>query len=118
MFKGDRLRAKRIAKGLTQKEVGDIVGVTKAAICFYEKGKRNPSLENIIDFIHIFGVTADYLLGTDTMIKTVTDDAYEVTTMTLEEVKFIEEIRKDKFVCDILFEDPKRGAELIRKKIG
>ena len=118
MFRGDRLKEKRLAKGLTQKDLGDIVGVTKAAICFYEKGKRNPSLENIIEFIQIFGVTSDYLLGADTLIKTVTDEAYEATPMSKEEVMFIEELRKDKFVCDILFEEPKRGAELVRKKIG
>lgn len=118
MFRGDRLKKIRLAKGLTQKELGAILGITKAAICFYERNKRTPSTENIIDFIQIFNVTADYLLGTDNRIKTVTDEAYEVIAMSEEEVKFIEELRKDKFVCDILFTDPKRGAELIKKKIG
>jgi len=118
MFKGDRLKAEKVAKGLTQKELGDIVGITKAAICYYEKSKRNPSLENIIDFIQIFGVTADYFLGTDTMINTVTDDSFKVTTMSKEEVLFIEELRKDKFVYNVLLEDARRKAELIKKKIG
>ena len=38
--------------------------------------------------------------------------------MTNEEVTFINELRKDKLVYEILFEDPKRGSELIKKKIG
>ena len=38
--------------------------------------------------------------------------------MTNEEIKFIEELKKDKMVYDILFSDPKRGADLIKKKIG
>ena len=36
----------------------------------------------------------------------------------MERYKFIEELKKDKMVYDILFEDPKRGADLIKKKIG
>ena len=38
--------------------------------------------------------------------------------MTNEEVRFIEELKKDKLVYNILFEDPKRGVDLIKKKIG
>ena len=118
MFRGDRLKDLRIKKGLTQKNIGDILGITKAAVCFYEKGKRNPSLENIIDLMQIFAVTSDYLLGTDKLIKTVTDKSYAATTMSIEEVMLIEELRKDKFVYDVLLEDAKRGADLIKKKIG
>ena len=118
MFRGDRLKEKRLAKGLTQEELGDILGITKAAICFYERGKRTPTVENIIDLMQVFAISADYILGTDEMIKTVTDESYEATAMSKEEVKFIEELRKDKFVYNVLLENPKRGAELVKKEIG
>jgi len=119
MFRGDRLKKLRIKKGLTQQELGDIVGVTKSAVCFYEKDKRNPSLENIIDFMHIFAVSADYLLGAEAQIKTVTDEEYyEVTTMSKEEVIFIEELKKNKDIYEILFDNPKRGAELVKNKLS
>lgn len=36
---GDKIRAARLAKGLTQQELGDLVGVNKSAIAKYEKGR-------------------------------------------------------------------------------
>ena len=42
----------------------------------------------------------------------------EYRTMTKEEVMFIDELRKDKLVYEILFEDPKRGSDLVKKRIG
>lgn len=119
MLRGNRLKTSRIKRGLTQEELGNMVGVSKSAICCYEKETRNPSLETIIDFMAILGVSADYLLGTDHIIKTVSsDEEYEYRTMTKEEVMFIDELRKDKLVYEILLDDPKRGSDLIKKHFG
>lgn len=118
MLRGSRLREARKKKGLTQSELGNIVGVGKSAICCYEKETRNPTLETIIEFMCALGVTADYLLGTDEIIKTEVDNSLEYRTMTKEEVQFIDELRKDKLVYEILFEDPKRGSDLVKKRIG
>ncbi len=119
MIRGNRLKNARIKKGLTQEELGNLVGVGKSAICCYEKETRNPTLETIIEFMSILGVTADYLLGTDKIIKTESNDEHiNYRTMTKEEVMFIDELRKDKLVYEILFEDPKRGSELVKKHFG
>ena len=113
MFNGTRLREVRKNKGLTQTQLGDLIGVGKSAICCYEKETRNPTLEAVIEMIHVFGVSADYLLGSDYLIKTKEMDEY--VQMTREEIIFIEEIKKNKMVYEILMQDPKRGAELIKK---
>lgn len=119
MIRGNRLKNARIKKGLTQEELGNLVGVGKSAICCYEKETRNPTLETIIEFMGILGVTADYLLGTDEIIKTETNNEHiKFRTMTKEEIMFIDELRKDKLVYEILFEDPKRGSELVKKHFG
>lgn len=68
--------------------------------------------------MHLFGVSADYLLGSDNLIKVVENDKERYASLTKEEVMFLEELKKDKFVYDILFDDPKRGADLIKNKIG
>ena len=47
MFKGDRLRALRKQKHLTQTELGEMLGLDKSTICCYEKETRQPPLENI-----------------------------------------------------------------------
>lgn len=118
MFNGSRLKTLRINKELSQQELADLIGASKSLISCYENNKRTPSLENIISFMQIFGVTSDYLLGTDNIIKTVENKKEKYKIVTNEELIFIEELRKNKMVYDILFDDPKRGAELIKKKIG
>lgn len=118
MFKGERLREIRIKKGLTQQELANMIGASKSLISCYESGKRTPSLENVISFMQIFGVSANYLLGADHLIKTVVNDKERYTAITNEELTFINEIKSNKLVYNILFEDPKRGADLIKKKLG
>jgi len=118
MFNGDRLKQLRIEKNLSQQNLADLIGASKSLISCYESGKRNPSLENIISFIQIFGVSSDYLLGADNLIKIVEKDDFKYEKITNEELRFIEELRNNKMVYDILFKDPKRGADLIKKKLG
>ena len=118
MINGKRLKELRKAKGLSQGELGDILGVSKSSICCYENGTRNPALETVIELVHLFGVSADYLLGADNLIKVVENDDVRYASLTKEEVLFLEELKKNKFVYDILIDDPKRGAELIKNKIG
>lgn len=118
MIVGSRLRDARIKARLTQEQLGSLIGVGKSAICCYEKETRNPSLESIIELIYVLGVGADYLLGTDRIIKTETLQHPRYYPMTKEEVQFIEELRKDKMVYQILLRDPKDGSNLIKKKIG
>ena len=38
--------------------------------------------------------------------------------MTKEEVTFINELKKNKMLYDILLQDPKRGIDLLKTKIG
>lgn len=118
MLIGNRLKEARKKAGLTQEELGNLIGVGKSSICSYEKETRNPTLDNIIELIYVLGVSADYLLGTDKIIKTDVLDNPKYRTMTKEEVAFIEILRKDKIVYEILFQDPKRGSDLIKQKLG
>lgn len=118
MFKGDRLKLLRKDKGLSQQSLANMVGVSKSLICCYESGKRTPSLENVIAFIQIFGVDADYLLGSDSLVKIVANDKVTYAPITKEEIAFINEIKKDKLVYNILFTEPNRGADLVIKKLG
>ena len=65
MVKGDRLKALRKEKGLTQSQLGELIGVKKSVICLYERELRNPTIESIVALCQIFNVNADYLIGND-----------------------------------------------------
>lgn len=43
----DKLKAKRIEKGLTQEQLGKAVGVSYRAIYQYESGRREPNLKTL-----------------------------------------------------------------------
>jgi transcriptional regulator with XRE-family HTH domain len=118
MIIGKRLREERIKTHLTQTELGDLVGVGKSAICCYEKETRNPTIETIIELMQVLGVSADYLLGADNLVKTVENKHTHYRAMTKEEVTFVDELRKDKIVYEMLFQDPKKGSDLVKKKFN
>lgn len=59
----ERLKQERITKGLTQTQVAQALGVTYNAICQYESGAREPSIDNLKKLCDFFDVTADYLIG-------------------------------------------------------
>jgi len=44
MSVGERIRAARKAKGVTQKQLSEILGTTQGTVNQWEKGKRNPKL--------------------------------------------------------------------------
>lgn len=60
---GSKLKELRIRSGLTQKQLGEQIGVTKSVISFYEHNDRTPSPDVLIKITSVFHVTSDYLLG-------------------------------------------------------
>lgn len=59
----NRLKLLREEKGLFQSDIAKILGVSVAAVGFYENEKRDMSPETIIKLAEYFGVSTDYLLG-------------------------------------------------------
>ena len=65
---GNKLKALRIEKNLTQKQIADRIGLAISAVSSYESGTRYPSYDVLVKLARIFHVSTDYLLGmTDTI---------------------------------------------------
>ncbi len=60
---GERLRALRQEKSLTQSQLGSHFNLAESTISLYESGKRSPDYEMLKKFALFFNVTTDYLLG-------------------------------------------------------
>jgi transcriptional regulator with XRE-family HTH domain len=58
-----RLRNLREERGLTQHQLGQLFGLTKTAISYYENGQRDMSNEMLHALADYFDVSVDYLLG-------------------------------------------------------
>lgn len=59
----ERLKEARNNKGLTQKELADILGIKRTTYTNYEQSISNPNLETLVRITDILGVSTDYLLG-------------------------------------------------------
>ena len=59
----NKLKELRTNAGMTQKQLGTQIGVTKSVISYYELQERMPSPAILIKLAAVFHVSADYLLG-------------------------------------------------------
>ena len=60
---GERLKMLRKKKGLSQKDVCDMLGLQLSSISMYESNKADMSDENKIILSKYFNVSLDYLMG-------------------------------------------------------
>lgn len=58
----NRIKELRIARSLTQEDLGKVLNVQKAAISKYEKGRAEPSVDILKRMARYFSVSSDYLL--------------------------------------------------------
>lgn len=62
-FFGEKLKAVRKSKNLTQLELSKRIEVSKGTVSAYEQGLSYPSLETLVKICGILDTSADYLLG-------------------------------------------------------
>lgn len=62
MNMADRIQALRKAKGMSQEQLADAVGVSRQAVSKWESEQASPDLDKVIIMSEIFDVTTDYIL--------------------------------------------------------
>ena len=65
----DRIKALRKKKGVTQTQLGEILGVGQKSISMIEKGMCNPTMSQLVALSDYFEVSTDYILKGDEKIK-------------------------------------------------
>lgn len=63
-----RLRILRQQYGLTQSELAKQLGVSTSTIGMYEQGRREPDHKTLLIICKLFGISTDYLLGSEKTI--------------------------------------------------
>ena len=58
-----RLRELRKEKGVSQVQLGELLGYGDTAISSYETGRNEPSYTDLIRICEVLDVSADYILG-------------------------------------------------------
>ncbi len=98
---GERLNKLRRNKGLTLKELGDILNLGESTLSMYENDKRSPDYETLKRIADFFDVSLDYLLGRkDTDIETIAahhegDEWTEAELADIEKFKEFVKMRRE-----------------------
>lgn len=111
-----RLKEIRKQAGLTQQQLGDMIGVTKVSVCCYEKGTRTPTLDTLVDLANVLNVEFTYLLGNDNYMVAEDDEAYGMN-LAKDEMNLIKILRTHRELYERLVSDPERVIKLIEQKI-
>ena len=68
---GERLKAARAAKHMSQQALADVIGKSLNTVGLYERGLRQPSLETLCLLADTLEVSCDYLLARTDVKKTI-----------------------------------------------
>ena len=60
---GERLKALRKSRKMTQEDVAKALGLSKSTVGMYEQGRREPPYELLLKISELFGVSVDWLLA-------------------------------------------------------
>lgn len=71
---GDRIALLREKRGLTQEELSNKIGISRASLSHYETSRREPDYETINKIATFFKVSIDYLLGRTNLQHTILDN--------------------------------------------
>lgn len=117
MIIGERLKEARNKKGLTQSQLGELLGVSKVSICGYEKGTRTPTMDKFLLLIQILDLDVQYVLGLEIKVVDVKDTSY-IKQMAKKDIEIIEVIKTSRELYNMLCTDTKRTVERIKSKLN
>ena len=60
---GIRIKELRVEAGLSQRKLGEKLGFCNQSVSFWESGRREPSLDIVLQLAEFFGTSPNYLLG-------------------------------------------------------
>ena len=88
---GETLKKLRVQAGMTQKELGMQIKISKSVISYYELQERYPSPEILLKLSNVFHVTTDYLLGKESIrsldVSGLNDDEIQLLQHTINVLK-------------------------------
>ena len=94
---GENIKKIRKEKGITQKELGKMLGVSQSAIGQFENDKSNPKIETIVKIANALDVNVSCLINTDeynNLIATQVEEKILNAYIEASTYEDIEEIKK------------------------
>ncbi len=117
MIIGNRIKAERLKRGLTQEELGKLIGVSKVAISHYERGEEQPKMKKLVKLSEVLNLTPNYILGNDVNAVLESETAY-CFKISKSEMEILRQLRNHQKLYQKLCEEPKRTIDFIELKLS
>lgn len=85
-----KLKELRIQRGMSQKDLGNLIELSDKTISAYESGRNAPDFETLKKISKIFGISIDYMLGASIDSQT-TAEEYSLDTVPIFEVTSLQD---------------------------
>lgn len=106
----------RMAKGMTQGELADALGITRSRLSMYELGQREPDLETLEMIADYFNVDIDYLMGR-TNKTTMIPESYYMDDDARELAEFLHKNPKYRILFDASRKVKAEDIDFVRQMI-
>ena len=102
----ERLKKCRNEKGMSQQEIANALNVQRQIISYYETGKRQPNITDIVKLAELYNISADYILGLSDVATTDENMKYicGYTGLSEKAVKKLNESKDSGYITNLLLE--------------
>ena len=111
-----RLKELRERNNLTQEKFGEIINVKRGTICYYEKGRNTPSIEDLAKLAEHFRISLDYFVGHDHYVISEDNLNYGMS-MSDEDITVIKEVRRDVRLHNQLMDNPSNLVSRMKMRL-
>lgn len=113
---GNKLRKLRLEKGVTQRDIAELLGVSPRTISSYETDISDPPLDNLKILANYFNVTVDYMMDLENtsniiQLNLFPDDEYKIIKIKVYETLNLKDESKNKYLEDKYFFVEKKEKE-------
>ena len=84
---GENLKKLRKRANLSQNELANLLGINQYNISFWEIGRSEPNIEQLIKLSEILNVPIDYLLGKDVILTSNEEEFKTVTNHFIQDIE-------------------------------
>ncbi|MBX2846460.1 MAG: helix-turn-helix domain-containing protein [Saprospiraceae bacterium] len=84
-FIGQNIKKIRTVKKLSQQQMSDILGVSRASVGSYEEGRAEPKIDTIIRIANHFSITIDALLTREISVN-------DIVNLKMDHTSFLPEL--------------------------
>ena len=114
---GSEIKKARQKQGLTQQELGDLIGVSKSSINYFEKDDRNPTLDHLLKLSKVLNLPIELLLGLDQQVNIVAENEEYQTRISSKDMQILNELKLYPALYRRLCDDTKRTVKLINFRL-